>query len=164
MTKGLSERQKQFIELAGRGDTSATAAARAVGYSHPGDEAKRLMRNPRVRGEIERRRTDRRDEVTADHAWVRERLIGEALEAPESSARIRALELLGKHLVGFFPKDAPDVNVAVLPTLTGLSFEQLKELAGVGDWPEDVASARAYLNMPESGNTVGGDAREFRGA
>ena len=140
---------------------NASAAARRAGYGAAGARVRgvELMANPEVKDAIAERQAELAAEVELTARDVRDGLLREARTAPEASVRVRAWELLGKHL-DFFPKDGRDVNIAVLPVIEGLTFDELKVLAGAEDWPTDAASARAALGLPETGETVDGEVRE----
>lgn len=101
----LNERQLRFVEAMLTAD-SAKDAAIAAGYAESNAEyyASRLLARQDVQDELERLRAERskRTAVTAD--WVVQQLQVEATDRGEGAshgARVKALELLGKH-VGMF--------------------------------------------------------------
>ena len=90
-------------------DFNASRAALAAGYAESGAhvEGCRLLKNPKVRAalDIGKERDARAVQITRE--WVLERLRLEAsgeLEDSNASARIKATELLGKHLGMFAEK------------------------------------------------------------
>jgi len=98
----LTPRQRRFVEeyLI---DLNATRAAVRAGYSEKtaNEQGSRLLANVKVAGAVRvgRDRQQQRTEITAD--WVLLRLRDEAERTGEGashSARVRALELLGRHL------------------------------------------------------------------
>jgi len=92
------------------------------------------MSNPEVREAIAKSQAElaRRADLTAED--VRDGLLQEARNAPEASVRVRAWEILGRHL-GFFPKDgttlvdARSVFVDAREMGAQLSVEELRALA-----------------------------------
>lgn len=102
----LNERQLRFVEAMLVAETS-TAAAIAAGYDQKRARitASELLARQDIQDAIARLRAERaeRTGITAD--WVVQQLQAEAGKTGEGSshgARIRALELLGKH-VGMWP-------------------------------------------------------------
>ena len=86
-------------------DRNATAAYARAGYSKKGADAgaARLLGNVRVRAEINKLTAAAAANAVLDETWVLERLKLEA-HGDSPSARVRALELLGKHLGMFIEK------------------------------------------------------------
>lgn len=132
----LNPRQQRFVELYLSG-LPASQAYRQAGYSvrtarSAESAAERLLRNVEVQAAVDR--AAERQELTVD--WVLGRLKAEAVDRGEGgshSARVRALELLGKRLRLF-----PDQHELSGPgggdipiTLAGLSDDQLRTLDGL---------------------------------
>lgn len=117
----MTPKQLRFVEeyLV---DLNATQAAIRVGYSEKTarQQGARLLTNADIAAEVFRRqqKVSEKAEVTA--AWVLERLKKEA-EAGDNpaAARIKALELLGKHLALFTDKVEHSGNVSFTLDLGG---------------------------------------------
>ena len=131
----LNPRQQRFVELYLSG-LPASQAYRQAGYTATGNAAEvnaaRLLRNAQVAAEIGR--AAERQELTVD--WVLGRLKAEAVDRGEGSshsARVRAIELLGKRL-RLFPDqhELGGPGGGAIPfTLAGLSDDQLRALDGL---------------------------------
>ena len=108
-TRGLTPKQQRFIEeyLV---DLNATQAAIRAGYSEKRAYAigHENLRKPEILVAIQAARAEqsKRTQITAD--WVLTRLREEATPGSEntnfSPSRVKALELLGKHLALFVDK------------------------------------------------------------
>lgn len=156
-TKGteLTPKQRRFVEeyLI---DLNATAAARRAGYSERNADkiGPELLGKTRIAAAIhsaEQARSER-TEVTAD--WVLEKLVKEAERSgrgTSQSARVRALELLGKHL-GMFPDrvhhggdgNAPPIGVSA-------TSEKLSEL----NLPPEVIRMILHAKRQKAGERLG---------
>jgi phage terminase small subunit len=96
-----SPRQNKFI-LEYLKDLNATKAAERAGYKHPHVQGSQLLAKPKIKAEIDSELKARSERLRADADWVIARLEHEAVNLKNSpSARIRALELVGKHLGAF---------------------------------------------------------------
>ena len=95
----MNEMQQRFLDSY-LVTANATEAAREAGYSPRTAHAQgsRLLRHPEVSSELEKRQQARAERVGLTADVVLEGLIFEARHAREGSARVRSLELLGKHL------------------------------------------------------------------
>ena len=98
-TANITKKQQLFIQeyLI---DLNATAAAQRAGYKD-GNYGRQLLTLPNVSEAIMASMKERAAALHITSEWVVERLIQEATDHGEGSsqaARIRALELLGKHL------------------------------------------------------------------
>jgi|SRR6056297_3274660 len=99
----MNDRQKAFVDEYMK-DRNATQAATRAGYAHPHVAGPRLLGNVGVKAAIQERMKAVSDEALVDAAWVVERLKMEAAregEGSSHSARVSALEKLGKH-IGMF--------------------------------------------------------------
>ena len=100
----LSSRQRQFT-LEYLQDLNATRAAARAGYRHPNVQGSQLLAKAAVRANIDKELTARSARLKRDADWVIEKLEQEATDRNNPAhARIRALELIGKHLGVFSPK------------------------------------------------------------
>tara|TARA_B100000780_G_scaffold266768_1_gene223235 strand:- start:117 stop:467 length:351 start_codon:yes stop_codon:yes gene_type:complete len=98
-----SPRQNKFI-LEYLKDLNATKAAERAGYKQPHVQGSQLLAKPDVKAEIDSELKARSERLKLDSDWVIRRLEEEANNYKSSpSARIRALELIGKHLGSFEP-------------------------------------------------------------
>ena len=80
-------------------DLNATRAARAAGYAHPSVRGSQLLGLPDVQHQVRIQTKARSQRLEIDADWVVERLQAEATSASNSgSVRVRALEILAKHL------------------------------------------------------------------
>ena len=96
-----SPRQNKFI-LEYLKDLNATKAAERAGYKQPHVQGSQLLAKPDIKAEIDSELKARSERLRADADWVIARLEHEAVNLKNSpSARIRALELVGKHLGAF---------------------------------------------------------------
>ncbi len=102
----LTAKQEQFALSIAEGTTQADAYRQAYDASGMKDgtvwsEAARLMRHPHVTARVEELRAEaelvRRGLLSSREEAILGRLEHEALTAKTDSARIRALELLGRH-------------------------------------------------------------------
>jgi phage terminase small subunit len=114
-------------------DLNATQAAKRAGYSEAtaNEQGARLLANVSVREAIEAAQAERasRVEVTADN--VLRILLAEATadDGPTCKlARVKAAELLGKHLAMFADRSKVEVSGDV-SVLLAASVERYKELA-----------------------------------
>ena len=114
----MTPKQERFVEeyLV---DLNAAAAARRAGYSPKwaDRQANNLMdRSGEVRDAIRRGLEEKRKQVSVSAEYVIEQLMREATfegEGSSHSVRVRALEILGKH-VGLFPANGR-LEVALSP-------------------------------------------------
>ena len=84
-------------------DNNGTQAAIRAGYSPNGAEvsAHRLLRHARVAAEVRKGQAKLADRTALDVEWVLNKLHEEARGAVSDASRIRATELIGKH-IGMF--------------------------------------------------------------
>ena len=103
----LTDKQKRFVAeyLV---DMNATQAATRAGYSSrtANEQGARLLANVSVKEalEKERRKRERRTEITADRVLQELADIGFDKELERTTDRLKALELVGKHLAMFTDK------------------------------------------------------------
>jgi phage terminase small subunit len=99
-----SPRQEKFI-LEYLNDLNATKAAERAGYKHPNVQGSQLLSNPIIKEKVDRALKARSERLKRDSDWVMEKLEAEANNQNNApSARIRALELIGKHVGAFKPE------------------------------------------------------------
>lgn len=98
-------------------DLNATQAATRAGYSArtANEQGARLLANVSVKEALdeERKKRERRTEITADRVLQELADIGFDKEDERTSDRLKALELMGKHLAMF--TDKVDMNANVEP-------------------------------------------------
>ena len=88
-------------------DLNATQAAQRAGYAHPKVQGSQLLSHPAVKSQVEIELESRSERVRVDVDWVITRLGLEASShSNNASVRVRALELLGRHL-GVFTSEVP---------------------------------------------------------
>ena len=86
-------------------DLNASQAARRAGYAHPQVQGSQLLAHPAIKALIDAELETRSERVRADADWVIRRLELEAQNpANGATTRVRALELLGRHLGIFVPE------------------------------------------------------------
>ena len=104
MKRSLTPMRKQFVDeyLI---DLNATRAASSAGYKHPNVQGSQLLAIPGVKTQIQTELQLRKRRLRRDADWVVERLESEAIDPKNTaSVRVKALELLGKHL-GIFARE-----------------------------------------------------------
>ena len=80
-------------------DLNATRAARDAGFAHPNVQGSQILAKPHIRKRIAEAILERSERLKLDADWVVSQLEKEATDQSNGSAvRVRALELLGKHL------------------------------------------------------------------
>jgi phage terminase small subunit len=113
----LTAKQQRFVDEYLK-DLNATAAAERAAYKHPNKQGPALLVNLGVQEAIVAAKADRAARCKLSATWVIRRLRKEATAKGLNSspaARVKALELLGKHL-GLFP-DRHKVDVKEHVTL-----------------------------------------------
>ena len=99
----MTPKQQVFV-LEYLKDLNATRAADRAGYAHPNVQGTQLLSKKAVRVAVQQELEVRADRLKVDADWVIEQLQQEATDDQNSGAtRVRALELLGKHLGAFTP-------------------------------------------------------------
>lgn len=97
---GLNGRESRFVELVlaevpiGQAYTKAGYKAKSRGVADAG--ASRLLRNVKIASAIKTAQDKALEKIDATAEWVLCRLKVEALTAASDSARVRALDLLGR--------------------------------------------------------------------
>lgn len=140
--ENLTTQQLTFVEEY-LFDLNAKRAARRAGYAPA--TAARLLRKPHIRAAIKRRMDERKERLKLSEEYVINRLIKEAEyegEAGNATARVRALELLGKHLGMFWDRQetvqrSEVVYVEVAPVDRKVLEQQAQALPEVIDARED---------------------------
>ena len=128
----LTAKQEAFIQeyLI---DLNATQAAIRAGYSEKTAEAQasRLLRNVNVREMVDKRRKEigTRTLITAEEVILGIRKIAEKRDARDSD-KLKAFELLGKHLAMFTDKlqHSGEVENKISHDLSSLTMEELDQL------------------------------------
>lgn len=117
--RDLNKRQQKFVEEYLL-DLNATQAAIRAGYSAhlANTNATKLLQRTAIQNEIQAQRQEqsKRTQITAD--WVLTRLREESTPGTEdtgfSPSRVKALELLGKHLALFTDKLQTEQRIVVI--------------------------------------------------
>ena len=100
----MTPKQETFV-LEYLKDLNATRAADRAGYAHPNVQGPQLLSKPKISAAVQLELDSRLDRLRLDADWVIAKLEIEATNPKNSgSTRVRALELLGKHLGVFAPK------------------------------------------------------------
>lgn len=133
----MTPRQSAFIEQYIL-DRNGTQAAIRAGYSENGaaTQAERLLANAEISAEIAKRLQAVSEKADCDATWVLRRLREEADftgDGASHSARVKALELIGKH-IQFFPpekrelsgKDGAAIPVALVREVVVRTREEAK--------------------------------------
>ena len=121
--KNLNWRQSKFVaEFVEHGN--ATQAAQAAGYSHPKQQGSRLLTHVDVQAAIDAHKRQMMVRAVDGSEWVVERLRIEAMD-PENSdaARVRSLELMGKHY-GIFAPEKTQIETVSSGFFADLSAEE----------------------------------------
>lgn len=97
--KPISLRKQKFVDAMLK-SPNATEAAKAAGYAEKtaASAGSRLMKDPDVQAALAARAEKVAEDAEVDAAWVLRRLKLEAVGCGEGGPRIKALELIGKHL------------------------------------------------------------------
>ena len=99
----MTPKQQTFV-LEYLKDLNATKAADRAGYAHPNVQGTQLLSNQTVRVAVQKELDARANRLKIDADWVVSQLEREATDYQNAgSTRVRALELLGKHLGVFAP-------------------------------------------------------------
>lgn len=119
MSNRLTEKQKRFVSeyLI---DLNATRAAERAGYKDP-NKGRQLVAKSNVSEAIQKaiQRREKRTEVTQDYVIQKLKEVADmtASDAQESdlkySNKLKAIELLGKHVGAFEKKDSMDADATV---------------------------------------------------
>lgn len=134
-SRGLTPKQQRFVSEYLL-DLNATAAARRAGYSARNADkiGPRLVGQSRVAAAIAAKKAERAAKSDLTAAWVLRRLAEEADlkgDGATHAARVRALELLAKHLGLLTEHLRLSGQVATPPApvdLSALSDDQLRQL------------------------------------
>ena len=87
-------------------DLNATRAARDAGFTHPNVQGSQILVKPHIKKRLAEAILERSERLQIDADWIVSQLEKEATDQSNSSAvRVRALELLGKHLGIFSPRE-----------------------------------------------------------
>ncbi len=118
----LTPKQERFVQEYLK-DLNATAAARRAGYSERTacEQAARLLANVKIQSAVQTAQQARQQRTEVDQDYVIHKLKEiadkEASDAPESDLKygnkLKALELLGKHLGAFDDRDREGKNEKV---------------------------------------------------
>ena len=141
---GLTTKQRKFVN-AYIETNSVTESAIRAGYAKSSASAagSRLLATDKIQQAIDARLTKVEEQTDLSVAWVLNRLKEEAIECGENSshgARVRALELLGKHRGIFIDRrevsgkgggpirHEVEANVSLVEQMRELSTEELAEI------------------------------------
>ena len=99
----MTPKQHQFV-LEYLKDLNATRSAERAGYAHPGVQGTQLLKKTDIHEAVQNSLQERSERLRIDADWVVCKLEEEANNPNNNgSVRVRALELLGKHLGAFAP-------------------------------------------------------------
>jgi phage terminase small subunit len=156
MAELLNPRHEQFCQLISAGHSPARAYV-AVGYSEKSayTSGPRLLKTPAISGRVAELQQlvvqSTVNRAAIDRDWVLSGLRRVAENGASESARVRALELVGKELGMFVERPAVpwDGDFATLTT-TQLEkvFHQMAELAYAGDQEAIEEAKREFLGAP----------------
>lgn len=151
--KELTNKQKTFIEEIPKNQWNGTKAAIAAGYSEKsaGVMACRLLRNPRVSEELERRTVEivQKTDVEVGEIIVALREIAFGTKATNSD-RLRALDLLGRYKAMFTDR----LKTENPEQLSELTAAQEKEARAYAKW------RLSRLNIDEEDEDDKGDTED----
>ena len=124
----LNWRQSKFVsEFCLHGN--ALQAAKAAGYSHPKSQGSRLLTHVDVMAAIEAHKRQMMARTVDKTDWLIDRLTQESLDTENNeSARIRALEILGKIYGSFAPEKQ---QVETISSGFFADLEEEKEVEGI---------------------------------
>lgn len=102
----VTDRQRRYAEIVALGTHSHTRAAKMAGYAPASARlsAYHNDKNPAVQSIVDKHREEIAQRHSLSEDWVISNLIALARGADTSASRIRALELLGKHLGMFLDR------------------------------------------------------------
>ena len=135
---GLTAKQEAFAQEVAKGKTLSDAYRHSYDAENMKDatvwnEASRLMDNPQVTARVKSIQDATEARTLHDHARLKrlvlERLHNEAMTADSDSARIRALELLGKSIAMFTDKVEQETSEKSAGELERELLERLSRLA-----------------------------------
>jgi len=135
---GLTAKQEAFAQEVASGKTLSEAYRSAYSTENMKDssvwtEASKLMDVPKVAQRVSHVQRAREEKSLLDHARLKrlvlERLHDEAMNAPSDSARIRALELLGKSIAMFTDRVEQDEVSRTSADIEKELADRLRELA-----------------------------------
>lgn len=139
MKGGLTAKQEAFAQGVAKGQTLSEAYREAYDCSNMKDssvwtEASKLMDNPKVIHRVNGLQQAKEDRALHDSTRLKrlvlERLHQEATQAESDSARIRALELLGKSIAMFTDKVEQETTERTSQDLEQELIARLKRLSG----------------------------------
>jgi hypothetical protein len=135
---GLTSKQEAFAQAVAKGLTLADAYRQSYCADKMKDgsiwsEASALMSNPKVTSRVGDLQQAKEDKTLHDSVRLRrlvlDRLHQEAIQAESDSARIRALELLGKSIAMFTDRVEQDEGVRTSTDLEQELIDRLKSLS-----------------------------------
>ena len=136
---GLTAKQEGFAQGVARGLTLSDAYRMAYDAEKMKDatiwtEASSLVDNPKVATRVSSLQKAQEEKTLHDHARLKrlvlERLHGEAINAESDSARIRALELLGKSIAMFTDRVEQDDQSRTASEIEKELMKRLDEFNG----------------------------------
>lgn len=136
---GLTAKQEAFAQQVAKGKTLSDAYRHSYDAENMKDatvwnEASRLMDNPQVSARVKSIQDAVEAKTLHDQARLKrlvlERLHQEAMTADSDSARIRALELLGKSIAMFTDKVEQETNEKSANELERELIDRLSRLSG----------------------------------
>ena len=124
---GLNDKQRRFVKEYAT-DLNATQACIRAGYSPrtAGAQGSELLKVPKIRELVNKQAQTAADKLGLTHEWVLDQLVETAKYGEREANRLRALELLGKHLALFTEKIEHSGGTHLSMTINGVDMDDLQ--------------------------------------
>jgi phage terminase small subunit len=145
MSEELTAKQKAFVEELPLNQWNGTKAAIAADYSEKSAAvmACRLLKNPKVIAELEKRTAEIAQKNHVEIAEIVVALREIAFGKAKNTERLKALELLGRH-IGFFDQDNQQKAPKTLIVSDGQRMEELERELALLKRSKELGSAICY--------------------